>query len=144
MYDGDKLTIEQREFAQKKHYVLEQFLKSRGLPYGEYYDVVVFAFLRAVAQFNTNSGSADEFERLAARYMTNALGAHRKQIKQERRMTACSLNAPIVRHCNLTYGDIIADVHADVYEDLCDKLDRDGQSNMKYLKFRFAFQSAAA
>lgn len=43
-----KLTEKQRQFAADNHYVLENFLRYRGLPMDEFYDVVIFRFLKAV------------------------------------------------------------------------------------------------
>ena len=47
-----KLTEKQRQFAADNHYVLENFLRYRGLPMDEFYDVVIFRFLKAVQQYN--------------------------------------------------------------------------------------------
>ena len=37
-----KLTEKQRQFAADNHYVLENFLRYRGLPMDEFYDVQIF------------------------------------------------------------------------------------------------------
>lgn len=47
-----KLTEKQRQFAADNHYVLENFLRYRGLPMDEFYDVVIFRFLKAVQQYD--------------------------------------------------------------------------------------------
>ena len=47
-----KLTEGQKRFAEEHHEVLESFLKYRSLPFDEYYDIVVFRFLRAVQQYD--------------------------------------------------------------------------------------------
>jgi len=43
-----KLTQEQRDFADEHHNLMFAFLKRHGLSVTEYYDVVVFGYLRAV------------------------------------------------------------------------------------------------
>ena len=47
-----KLTEKQRQFAADNHYVLENFLRYRGMPMDEFYDVVIFRFLKAVQQYD--------------------------------------------------------------------------------------------
>ena len=43
-----KLPDEQREFAAQNHYLVENFLKYRCLDRNEYYDAIIFGYLRAV------------------------------------------------------------------------------------------------
>ena len=43
-----RLTEEQSAFAEKHHHVVMDFLRRRWLPESEFYDVVIFRYLRAV------------------------------------------------------------------------------------------------
>lgn len=54
-----KLTEKQRQFAADNHYVLENFLRYRGMPMDEFYDVVIFRFLKAVQQYDERKGFAE-------------------------------------------------------------------------------------
>lgn len=45
------LTKEQRDFATKWHNLIYTFLNDKGLPAEDYYDIVVFGFLRAVKEY---------------------------------------------------------------------------------------------
>jgi hypothetical protein len=45
------LTREQREFATKWHNLIYTFLNEKRLPEEDYYDIVVFGFLRAVKEY---------------------------------------------------------------------------------------------
>ena len=49
-----KLTQEQRDFADTHHNLIFTFLNKRGLSVTEYYDVVVFGYLRAVQRYFTD------------------------------------------------------------------------------------------
>ncbi len=46
------LTEKQEQFLAEHHYLVEDFLKYRGLPMDEFYDVVIFRFMRAVKQYD--------------------------------------------------------------------------------------------
>ena len=43
-----RLTEEQSAFAEKHHHVVMDFLRRKRLPESEFYDVVIFRYLRAV------------------------------------------------------------------------------------------------
>lgn len=49
-----RLTEEQSAFAEKHHHVVMDFLRRRQLPESEFYDVVIFRYLRAVQLYCTN------------------------------------------------------------------------------------------
>ena len=46
-----KLTKKQQRFAADHHYLVDNFLKFRHLTYGEYYDIIVSGFLRAIRNY---------------------------------------------------------------------------------------------
>jgi len=47
-----RLTEEQSAFAEKHHHVVMDFLRRKRLPESEFYDVVIFRYLRAVQLSN--------------------------------------------------------------------------------------------
>ena len=47
------LTPEQRLFAEEHHDLVYKFLRKKQLPIDEFYDVVIFAYLRSVRRFLT-------------------------------------------------------------------------------------------
>jgi len=51
----ERLTDEQRVFAEQNHNLIYAFLNKRGLRDDEYYDVAVFGYLRAVQRYLTKS-----------------------------------------------------------------------------------------
>lgn len=48
------LTDEQRKFAEENHDLVYAFLKENGLPVSQYYDVIIFGYLRAVQEYCEN------------------------------------------------------------------------------------------
>lgn len=50
------LTLEQRKFATKHHNLIYSFLNENHLPEDEFYDVVVFGYLRAVRRYFMEEG----------------------------------------------------------------------------------------
>ncbi len=127
---GVKLTENQRKFAEEHHSVLENFLKYRGLSFDEYYDVVVFRFLRAVQQYDEQEELRRyAFETIAKNHMKSALGNHfRKQKQMKQNVMLLSLDYPI-SESGLTFGDTIVDRSIDICEQVCRKLSR---TNRRY------------
>ena len=122
---GNKLTERQRLFATEHHNVLENFLQSRGLDFDDYYDVVVFKFLKAVKQY-------DECERLqrqafadiAASFMQMAVDNHRRALKEQREnVFVLSLDYEPKNREGLMFSDRIADTRTDIWDAICDRLD---------------------
>ena len=122
---GTKLTERQRLFATEHHNVLEEFLRTRGLDYDDYYDVVVFKFLKAVKQY-------DEIERLrrqafkdiAVSLMQMAVDNHRRALKAEREnVFVLSLDYMPKNRDGLLFSERIADETADIWDIVCDRLD---------------------
>lgn len=89
------LTREQREFATKWHNLIYAFLNEKGLPEGDYYDVVVFGFLRAVRRYFTEPDLLQySFSTIAWRSMECDLKNHRQmQERQKRRACTVSLHS---------------------------------------------------
>ena len=90
------LTKEQRDFATKWHNLIYTFLHSKELPEEDYYDIVVFGFLRAVKEFFTDLELQKKysFSTIAWRKMEDSLIDHyRAQTRQKRHAYVVSLHA---------------------------------------------------
>ena len=121
-----ELTQKQREFAEANYGVLEDFLKMRGLPQDEFYDVVVFRFLRAVQQYDECEELRQQgFQSLAGNQMQSALSQYfSHQARRRRQYRMLSLDYPLAEDPNMTFGDTIADTSVDVCMEVCEKLSR--------------------
>lgn len=91
----ESLTREQREFATKWHNLIYTFLNEKGLPEGDYYDVVVFGFLRAVKRYFTEPNLLQySFSTIAWRSMESDLKNYRHtQECQKRKACIVSLHS---------------------------------------------------
>ena len=49
---GQQLTQKESAIAAENHYLINQFLKANNLPEDDYYDIVVFGYLKAVRNFS--------------------------------------------------------------------------------------------
>lgn len=73
------LTEEQRIFAEQNHDLIYAFLHHNHLPKGEYYDVVVFGYLRALVKyFEGTELRRYSFSTIAWKTMQSELSNHRK------------------------------------------------------------------
>lgn len=119
-----KLTERQRKFAEENHRILEDFLKYRELPTDEFYDIVVFGFLKAVRLYDEREDLRRfTFKTIAKNQMRWCLGDYFiKQKKQAFAETILSLDAPISQYPDMTLGDTIADESVNVCEQICEKL----------------------
>lgn len=90
------LTKEQREFATKWHNLIYTYLHEKGLPEEDYYDIVVFGFLRAVKEFSSkpNLQQKYSFSTIAWKKMECCLLNHYKsQFRQKRHAYVVSLHS---------------------------------------------------
>lgn len=122
---GTKLTERQRLFATEHHNVLEEFLLTRGLDYDDYYDVVVFKFLKAVKQYDEIERLREQaFEDIAASLMQIAVDNHRRALKQQREnVFVLSLDYMPKNRNGLLFSERIADETTDIWDMVCDRLD---------------------
>lgn len=68
------LTPEETQFAEKNHYLVNRFLRNNGLDEAEFYDVVIFGYLRAVQDYLTQPSLQEyQFSTIARRGMKNSL-----------------------------------------------------------------------
>lgn len=81
------LTKEQRDFATKWHNLIYTFLNDKGLPEEDYYDIMVFGFLRAVKEFLSSPDLQQKysFSTIAWKKMECCLLNHYKSLYRQKR-----------------------------------------------------------
>lgn len=116
------LTPEQRMFATDHHDLVYNFLRENGLPENEYYDIVIFGYLRAVRRYFTNPDLRQyTFGTIAWKSMQSALFNHKKSNIQQKRM-ACVLSihdipfdgSDIDKASILAYHDLMTQLEANL------------------------------
>ena len=101
----EPLTSEEQEFAVRHHYLIAEYLRARHLPMNEWYDVVIFRYLRSVKRWHRELDlHYYTFKTIAFQAMRSAIGG--ELAKQRRRIQTVSLDEPIPGTEGLTYGDI--------------------------------------
>lgn len=79
-----RLSERQRVFAEENHSILTDFLDFRKLPVEEYYDVVIFSFLKAVKSYDEREDlKRYEFESVAKNRMRAALDTYFKSEREK-------------------------------------------------------------
>lgn len=80
------LTKEQREFAAERHGLVYAFLNERGLSEDDYYDVVIFGFLRAVKRYFTEPNLQKyAFSTIAWQAMQQSFSSHHRALSSQKR-----------------------------------------------------------
>lgn len=106
MANLEPMTPAECDLATENHYLVERFLKSKRLPFDEWYDVVIFRYIRAVELwFRKPELYQYQFSTIAWRNMDSAVFNERK--KQRIRIQAGSLDEEIPGMDGLTYGSIV-------------------------------------
>lgn len=79
------LTKEQQDFAAEHHRLVYKFLNDNHLPEDEFYDVVIFSYLKSVQDFSSRESlQAYSFSTIAWRYMSRSLSNYFKgQFRQK-------------------------------------------------------------
>ena len=92
------LTKEQQAFATDHHGLVYKFLNENHLPEDEFYDVVVFAYLKAVKDyFNSPSAQKFSFSTIATRQMKFRLYDYfRTQERRKRNMEVLSIHVGLL------------------------------------------------
>ena len=102
----EPLTPAEQTVAAENHYIVERFLASKKLPPDEWYDVVVFRYLRAVELwFRRPDLYKYRVATIAWRNMASAV--YNERIKQGRRIKTVSLEEAIPGTDGMTFGDTI-------------------------------------
>ena len=100
------LTVEEQQFATDNHYLVYKYLRLRKLPPDDWYDVVIFRYLRSVKRwFAYPELHEHNFEIVAFYAMRSAVG--HEMDKQKRRIQTVSLDDPIPGTEGLTYADMV-------------------------------------
>ena len=135
------LTESQEQFLTEHHHLVEDFLRYRGLPMDEFYDVVIFRFMRAVQQYDEREDLQQyAFSTIANHAMRSAISNHfAKEKRRNKRAQMLSLDYQF-KGSGLTLGDVIADDSVDVCAEVCEKLSR--PITRKRLLHRTPYKSA--
>ncbi len=100
------MTLEEQEFAIQNHYLVGKYLKIRKLPFDEWYDVVIFRYMRSVKRwFAFPELHKHKFEIIAFYAMRSAIGG--ELAKQGRRIQTVSLDENIPGTDGMTYADTV-------------------------------------
>ena len=109
------LTPDEAKFAAENHDLIMKYLRIRGLKVEDWYDVVVFRYIRSVKRwFMIPELHKYKFQTIAFYAMRSAIGNEYQ--KRNRRPRTVSLNAVIPGTNNLTYIDILTDTKNQVEE----------------------------
>jgi len=104
------LTPEEQRYASENFALVDTYLKRKHLDENEFFDVVVFGYLRAVRQYLAKPELLKyRFSTIAFRKMNDCLYAYYRYLSRPRR-NACvvSLDAPIGSEGGLSLHDIVA------------------------------------
>jgi RNA polymerase sigma-70 factor (ECF subfamily) len=107
--NNEALTPEQRRFSEDNHYLIGSFLRWKRLS-PDYYDIIVFGYLRAVKKyFNRPELRQYKFKTIAYRDMyTDLINHYRKNSRPKRKAYIVSLDTAIYgRDENLTLMETV-------------------------------------
>ena len=112
--DLKPFTKEDRQFAEDNHGIISTFLNEKQLSEDDYYDVVVFGYLRAVQEYFDNNGICKyKFSTLAWKRMQHVLLDYYKYLSRPKRnATIISLDELIDGEKGLCFANAI------IYDDL--------------------------
>ena len=107
---ADKLTKKQQNFAAEHHYVVDNFLRARRLSKDEYYDIVIFGFIRAVKKyFNRPELKQYAFSTIALWAMKSDLYNHYRKLGHKKRTAnIVSLDSMAYDNSDISLAEIIA------------------------------------
>lgn len=116
-----RLTEEQSAFAEKHHHVVMDFLRRKRLPESEFYDVVIFRYLRTVQLYcTTPSLRKYKFEAIAFKAMDWQIKSYwRKAYKMPHKTR--SLDEQLAGS-GLTLHEVIPADGFDAGDEACDRL----------------------
>lgn len=88
------LTPQEQIFAAENHSLVYKFLNEKRLPFDEYYDVIIFGYIKAIHHFFTAPGlTAYAFSNIAWKGMQNSLyNYNRSKSRQKRNAEELSLH----------------------------------------------------
>lgn len=105
-----QFTKEEQQFAEKNHDLVYAFLNEKKLSEDEYYDVVVFGYLRAVQEYCKNPAQyRNIFSTLAWKCMQHSVMDYYKYLSSPRRNAhVISLDETIDENAELRLEDVIS------------------------------------
>ena len=103
------LTDEQQTFASENHDMVKTFLRVKRLSENEYYDIVVFGYLRAVHKYYARPELHQYgFKSIAWRAMESDLKNHyQKEDRARKNLPTISINSPVYRNSSLMVEETI-------------------------------------
>jgi len=107
------LTTEQQDFAERNHNLIYSYLRDKRLPMNDFYDVIVFGYLRAVCQYCDRPDLRQRytFGTIAYRKMTDDLYKHfRQQSCPSRRAIIISLDTTDYDDSGFDMADIVSNM----------------------------------
>lgn len=108
-YD-EPLTNKERQFAENHHDMVYRFLTKKGLPYDDWYDVIIFGYLKAVKKwFARQDLHIYAFSTIAYWTMNAAVLNERAKQKRRPEYKAVSLDDIIPGTDGITYMDMLSD-----------------------------------
>lgn len=108
--DSQPLTCEEQAIAQQRHGLVWKYLRKNHLPESDWYDVVIFGYLRAIRKWlNDPKARKWSFSTVAFHAMDTSVANERT--KQKRRIAPTSLEAFVPGTDGITLGEIVTDRH---------------------------------
>jgi len=103
-------TKEEQQFAEKNHDLVYAFLNEKKLPEDEYYDVVVFGYLRAVQDYCKKAKRSNySFSTIGWKHMQETLNDYYKYLfRAKRNAVVISLDEPLSCDDGLCLEDVIS------------------------------------
>lgn len=88
-----RLTDNERKFAEDNHKLIYSFLSSKGYSIEDYYNIVVFGYLKAVQVYSKRADLQEKykFSVIAWKYMQSEIGNHFRTETAKKRATEESL-----------------------------------------------------
>ena len=88
MMGNNPLTPEQVCFAAKHHRLIYKYLKKRHLPKEEYYDVVVFGYLKAIQDYHSKKDLQQyAFSTICYQYMSREIYNYHRSLQRQLRLS---------------------------------------------------------
>lgn len=133
------LTQEQSDFASKHYYLIENFLRIKGYPSDDFFDVVVFGFLRAVRRYTEREALQQnyKFKTIAFRCMRDDIYKHfQYQNRSMRKAEMCTYNedSDVPYYADSVWEDFSQKHDADIAADTLSEILTPQQRQIAYLK----------
>ena len=95
----EPLTKKQQDFATVHHNLVYKFMKDNHLPESEFYDVIIFGYLKAVRDYLTRKKLQNySFSTIAWKSMTRSTSNYfRSQKRQKKHIKVLSIHTPVYR-----------------------------------------------